>query len=107
MNLERLRLLMQRGDSPIQLGGEHLDGLVWRQPRTERGPGVLPETAKLGRPSHDVRRFVDDHQVQRQFGQVVPTPIEVCDPPLDRLVRHRVRAGRRREGSHARLEQVR
>ena len=106
LNLERLRLVLQGGDCPIQLGFEHLDGLVWRQPRTERGPGVIPETAKIGRPSHDVRRLVHDHQVQGEFVQVVSTPIEVGCAPLDRLVRNRVRARRRREGSYARLEQV-
>ena len=106
LNLECLRLVVQRRDGPIQLGFEHSDGFVWRQPRTERGPGGLPEPAKLGRPPHDVRRFVDDHQVQRQFVQVVSTPIEVSGAPLNRLVRHRIRAGRRRERPHPCLEQV-
>ena len=77
----------------------------WRATRATLDAG-LPEAPKLGAPARDVRRFIEQHQVQGQVVEVLPTTIQIRRAALDRLVRDGLFARRGDEGSHHPLQQV-
>ena len=81
--------MVQRPDGSVQLRFDELQRVVRREPSAQRLAGCLPEAPQLGAPPRDVRRFVEQDQVERQVVEVVAAAVQVGRAALNRLVRDR------------------
>ena len=59
--------------------------------------GAVPQALKPGAPSNDVRRLVEQDQVEREVVEIVTAAVQIRRTTLNRLVGDRLVAGFRRQ----------
>ena len=97
LHLERLGLVVQRADGSVEFRFDELQRV--RRPRAIRAArrrGARQKRVEARCSAGHVRRFVEQHEVERQVVQVVTAGVQVRRAALDRLVCDGLPARRRR-----------
>jgi hypothetical protein len=86
LHLERLRLVMECSNRPVQFRFKQRHRMTGRQPGQERFLWRAPEMAEPRTRADGRWPFVDEHEVQSQVVEFAAAAIQVTRPLLDSLV---------------------